>query len=57
MGLKGNLTDLKWVKGKKTKNLFIKLKNPLAFMGDGEIFKSSNIFKIKIIPRAITIFC
>jgi len=55
-GLNGKLTELKWVKSKKSKKISIELKEPLAFMGDGELLRPSTKFNIEIISKAITLF-
>ena len=37
------------------KNINIKLKQPASFMADGELLVNSNIFNIKVLPKAIRI--
>jgi len=56
-GLSGKLKDLKWIKEKKVKKISFTLKEPLSFMGDGEVFKPTKDYTAEIIPRGITIFC
>jgi diacylglycerol kinase (ATP) len=55
-GLKGDLDELKWVKGKKSRKIIINLNEPLSFMGDGELLKPNKKIQIEIVPKAITIF-
>ena len=56
-GINGRLSELDWVKEKKSNKISFFLNKPSYFMGDGELLECCDKFTIEIIPEAINLIC
>ena len=56
-GINGRLSELYWVKEKKSNKISFFLNKPSYFMGDGELLEKCDKFMIEIIPKAINLIC